>query len=61
MSEKDIRTYASGELDAMEARGEDKTDWKALAKMKDEDVDCSDIPALDDDFWANAELVEAGL
>jgi len=57
MSEKEFKTYTSEELAAMEARGEDKTDWDALARMKDEDIDCSDIPALDDDFWANAKLI----
>ena len=25
---------------------------------KDQDIDFSDIPELDDDFWRNAELVE---
>lgn len=29
-----------------------------LANVKDEDIDFSDIPELDDDFWNNAELVE---
>ena len=31
---------------------------KALKKMKDEDIDFSDIPELDDGFWENAEWVE---
>ena len=33
-----------------------KTDWKRLSKMKDEDIDTSDIPELDDAFFQNAEL-----
>lgn len=33
-----------------------KTDWKRLAEMKDEDIDTSDIPELDDAFFENAEL-----
>jgi uncharacterized protein (DUF4415 family) len=27
-----------------------------IEAIKDEDIDCSDIPELDEDFWANAEL-----
>ena len=33
-----------------------KTDWKRLSKMKDKDIDTSDIPELDDAFFQNAEL-----
>ena len=29
-----------------------------LAAMKDEDIDYSDIPELDDEFWKNAHVVE---
>lgn len=32
---------------------ESKTDWKKLAKMKDEDIDFSDIPELDEKFIKN--------
>jgi len=32
---------------------------KEIEAMKDEDIDYSDIPELDESFWANAELVEA--
>lgn len=32
------------------------TDWKQLAAMKDEDIDTSDIPELDEDFFNQAEL-----
>ena len=31
---------------------------KQIAVAKDQDIDFSDIPELDDDFWRNAELVE---
>lgn len=34
-----------------------KTDWKRVRAMKDEDIDCSDIPPLDENFWKNAKLV----
>lgn len=30
---------------------------EALKAMPDEDIDYSDIPPLDDEFWANARLV----
>ena len=31
---------------------------RQIAAAKDQDIDFSDIPVLDDDFWRNAELVE---
>ena len=31
---------------------------KELAALKDEDIDYSDIPRLDEKFWRNAELIE---
>lgn len=34
-----------------------KTDWKRLAKMADDDIDTSDIPELNDEFFKNAKLV----
>ncbi len=33
-----------------------ETDWKRLQAMKDEEIDTSDIPELDDGFFENAEL-----
>lgn len=30
-----------------------------LANMPDDDIDTSDIPELDDDFWCSAVLMEA--
>ena len=29
-----------------------------IATVRDQDINFSDIPELDDDFWRNAELVE---
>lgn len=29
-----------------------------LAQLSDDEIDTSDIPELDDDFWLNAKLVE---
>ncbi len=31
---------------------------RQIASVNDQDIDLSDIPELDDDFWRNAELVE---
>jgi hypothetical protein len=31
-----------------------QAELKALATMPDSDIDCSDIPPLDDAFWKNA-------
>ncbi|MGC4010262.1 MAG: BrnA antitoxin family protein [Pseudomonas sp.] len=33
-----------------------KTDFERLSKMKDADIDTSDIPELGEDFFRNAEL-----
>lgn len=33
-----------------------KTDWSRIDAMTDEDIDTSDIPPLDDDFFAKAKL-----
>jgi len=35
-----------------------ETDWERLRNMRDEDIDVSDIPELDDEFWKNAVIVE---
>ena len=33
-----------------------ETDWTRIDRMDDEDIDTSDIPALDDEFFASAQL-----
>jgi uncharacterized protein (DUF4415 family) len=33
-----------------------KTDWDKIDKMRDEEIDYSDIPELDDTFFKNAKL-----
>ena len=38
-------------------KGQGKTDLTRLKKIKDEDIDDSDIPELGSDFWKNAKLV----
>ncbi|OLS58989.1 hypothetical protein [Pseudomonas putida] len=39
------------------SKDETKTDWDRLASMKDEDIDFSDIPELDDDFFRSSQLL----
>ena len=34
----------------------DKTDWKLLESMSDEDIDTSDVPALDENFFKKAQV-----
>lgn len=31
-----------------------KAEFKALSEMPDSEIDCSDIPPLDESFWKNA-------
>jgi len=33
-----------------------KTDWDRIDAMSDEDIDTSDSPPLDDEFFANAQI-----
>lgn len=51
MSKKITRTRLGEGLD------KDQTDGEALRKMRDEDIDLSDIPELDKNFWKNAKVV----
>jgi uncharacterized protein (DUF4415 family) len=37
-------------------RTQGKTDFKRLRQMRDEDIDYSDIPKLDQSFWRAAKL-----
>ena len=34
-----------------------KTDWERLGRMDDSEIDYSDIPETDEEFWKNAKLV----
>ena len=36
-----------------------KEQLSRLDELSDEDIDYSDIPELDDDFWDNAQMVNA--
>lgn len=42
----------------MSKRYDRKLSLEELAALPDEDIDTSDIPELDEDFWSRAELVE---
>ena len=37
-------------------KNQSKTDWERLEQMTDEQIDTSDIPPLDEEFFANAEV-----
>lgn len=37
-----------------------QTDWDQLDRMTDEEIDRSEIPALDADFWTHAQVVKPG-
>ena len=38
------------------ARAKGKTDFRRLREMRDEEIDYSDIPKLDQSFWKKAKL-----
>ena len=35
-----------------------KKEWKKFSNLKDNEIDCSDIPELTQDFWDNAIIVK---
>ena len=37
-------------------KGLSRTDWDRIDAMTDEEIDTTDIPPLDEEFFANAEL-----
>ena len=38
------------------SKAESRTDWARIDAMTDDEIDTSDIPELDDEFFANAKL-----
>ena len=38
----------------------DLTDYDKLDRMSDDDIDYSDIPEMDEAFWANARIEDPG-
>jgi uncharacterized protein (DUF4415 family) len=53
MGDEDMTTMQWGE-----GLEDSKTDWKRLKEMKDEEIDCSDIPPLEENIWKNAVIVK---
>ena len=51
MSKRITKTQLGEGLD------QDRTDWKRVDAMRDEDIDTSDIPPLDDGFFKHARVV----
>lgn len=43
-------------MNEQNSRRTSQTDWERLARMTDDEIDYSDIPALDDSFFENATL-----
>jgi len=58
-TKKPSESSPHGEPHAMKAKtttNESRTDWKRLEEMSDADIDFSDIPELDADFFRNAKV-----
>lgn len=43
-------------MNAQDLKKPSETNWERVSKMADEEIDTSDIPPLDDAFFANARL-----
>ena len=43
-------------MKAKTSTNESRTDWERLEKMSDADIDFSDIPELDSEFFRNAKV-----
>jgi len=43
-------------MKAKTSTNDSRTDWERLEKMSDSDIDFSDIPELDADFFRNAKV-----
>ena len=62
MSEKHIRPYSKAELEAVIARGEDRTDWARVDGLSEDEIDNAarqdpDSFVGDAAFWQAAELL----
>jgi uncharacterized protein (DUF4415 family) len=54
MARSKIVRYTSEELAEKRRRGEGKTDWERIRKLKDREIDYTDSPELDDAFFKRA-------
>ncbi len=43
-------------MNGQDSKRPSKTDWAKIDAMSDDDVDTSDIPELDDEFFASGEM-----
>ena len=43
-------------MNANDSKNSSETNWERIDQLTDEEIDTSDIPPLDDKFFANAEL-----
>lgn len=41
-----------------EKKRNSKTNWKKVDSLKDDQIDYTDIPELDENFWKKAELIK---
>ncbi|MBF0199292.1 MAG: BrnA antitoxin family protein [Planctomycetes bacterium] len=55
--DKTVRHSAKSALKAI-VEGKSRTDWERVKAMKDEDIDLSNSPELDDEFFKNAKRVD---
>lgn len=51
-----VKRYTKSQL----KRLKDQTEYKRLDSMSDEDIDYSDIPDMEDEFWAKAKVIDPG-
>jgi uncharacterized protein (DUF4415 family) len=57
-NEPNVVRYTEEEIKEMIARGEDKTDWKRVENMRDEEVAIDeDSPEITEEMMANAEVI----
>ncbi|MBF0231132.1 MAG: BrnA antitoxin family protein [Desulfamplus sp.] len=43
-------------MNAKSLKTKSKTDWNRIDAMSDDDIDCSDIPELSEDWFKNAQI-----
>jgi uncharacterized protein (DUF4415 family) len=60
MSGKDDRGNTEGTADGNEKEKKSQTDFERLSKMDDSELDLSDVPEMDAEFWESAEARQPG-
>ena len=51
-----IRINSIRDMSVNDSENSSRTNWERLERMKDDEIDTSDIPPLDEQFFRNAEL-----